>query len=261
MIVSLRERDRRPEWMDVEQAGGEELLETYRHLRRLNRLFGASGPVLYGVRQWWIRQGRPRQLTILDVGAGSGDVNRRLLRFADRHGIGLRIILIDRSEEACIAAKRYYAGESRVEVRQVDLHAIPPRCADIVTASQFIHHFTSDELPSIVERLVSISRIGVVLSDIHRHVIPWTAVWLATRLISGNRLIRHDGPLSVARGFRAADWRSLSKALPGYDLSYAWRPLFRYAVLVGRRSSEEALADRPCVRPDEHPGHDERMAH
>ncbi len=235
MIGSLRERDQRKEWMDEVRAG-RELQEAYRHLRRLNKIFGASAPVLYGVRQLWSSFGKPNKLTVLDIGAGSGDVNKQLLRFADRHQIEMRIILIDRSEEACMEARQYFHSEPRVEVRSGDLRSIPPHCADIVTASQFAHHFSSAELPAMVERLVSISRFGVVISDIHRHPIPWAAVWLVTRLVSRNPFIRHDGPLSVARGFRAADWRALNEALPGYNLNYAWRPLFRYAVTVSRQN-------------------------
>jgi SAM-dependent methyltransferase len=232
MIRLLRERDHRQELMDEVQAGGAELLETYRHLRHLNFIFGAAAPVLYGVKRLWNIYRRPKRLTVLDIGAGSGDVNKRLLRFAERHQIEMRVILVDRSEEACATARQYFADDARVEVRKLDLFTIPPRCADIVTASQFVHHFTSEELPSIMERLVNISRMGVVLGDIHRHVIPWAAVWVTTRLISRNRYIRHDGPLSVARGFRSSDWRQLRDALPDYDLRYAWRPMFRYAVIV-----------------------------
>jgi hypothetical protein len=53
-----------------------------------------------------------------------------------------------------------------------------------------------------------------------------------TRLFSRNRLIRHDAPLSVQRGFRPADFERLRDLPDLRGLRYRWRPLFRYLVIV-----------------------------
>jgi len=237
MLDRLRRRAETPELMDDFSAGGPELSEALRHLRALNRLFGAASPALYGVRRLWTEAGKPRRLSILDVGAGSGDVNRRLLRWADANRIDVRITLADATDEAVAEAARYYADEPRVTAVKRNALALPEACADIVTGSQFVHHFAADALPGLVRKLLDACRIGVVLSDIHRHWIAWTAVWLATRLISRNRYILHDGPLSVAKGFRAADWRELRAALGAPGMFYAWRPWFRYVVVVRKTDS------------------------
>jgi hypothetical protein len=236
----LSERDRRPELMDDFSAGGAALLQAHRQLRGLNRLFAAANPVMYGVRRLWRECGCPRQLQLLDVGAGSGDVNRRLLRWAVANGVKLRITLADKTEEACAAARAYYAAEPDVEVRRCDLFELPAGGTDIVTASQFAHHFTDAELPAVLARMLAAARLGVVVSDIHRHPVAWTAVWLATRL-SANRYIRHDAPLSVAKGFRGVEWEQLGERLEGAVLRYRWRPLFRYAVLVRRADAVAAV--------------------
>lgn len=228
----LAERSERPELMDDLNQGGEELREAHRHLRRLNRLFGAAGPALYGVRMLWEEAGRPSVWTLLDVGAGLGDVNRALLSWARRQGIDLTITLVDRTEEACSEAKRLYREEPRVQVVQADLYALEGPQADVVTASQVAHHYSDGELEELLRKLLGIARCGVVLSDIHRNVVPWLAVFAATRVISRNRYIRHDGPLSVAKGFRATDWHRLRSRLGAVTLRYSWRPLYRYAVWI-----------------------------
>ncbi|MBB6690640.1 methyltransferase domain-containing protein [Cohnella xylanilytica] len=229
----LRTRAREPELMDDFARGGEELREALRHLRLLNRVFGASGPALYGVKRLWKEAGRPGDWTVLDVGAGSGDVNRALLRWADREGVRLGLVLMDKTEEACEEARSLFRGESRIEVRRGDLFELPPRCADVVTASQLAHHFSDEELPSVLTRLLEASRIGAVLADIHRHWLAWLAVSLATRVLSRNRYIRHDGPLSVAKGFRREDWARLGAGTGGtVALDVSWRPLFRYAAVA-----------------------------
>jgi 2-polyprenyl-3-methyl-5-hydroxy-6-metoxy-1,4-benzoquinol methylase len=231
----LSERVERAELMDDFTAGGATLRQAHRQLRCLNRLFGAASPALYGVQRLWRECGSPRRLHLLDIGAGSGDVNRRMLRWAAANGVKLRITLVDKAEEACAEARAYYAAEPQVDVRRSDLFELSAGCADIVTASQFAHHFANEELPTVVERMLTAARLGIVVNDIHRHPAAWAAVWLASRL-SANRYIRHDAPLSVAKGFRGADWELLGERLEGVGavLQYRWRPLFRYAVLVRR---------------------------
>lgn len=237
MLDRLSRRAAIAELMDDLEGGGPELTEALRHLRRLNRIFGAAGPVVYGVRRLWTEAGQPRRISILDVGSGSGDVNRAVLRWADLHEVACSITLSDVTPEACSEARRIYREEPRVTVMQADLFQLPAGSADIVTASQFIHHFATEQLPDVLRTMLHASRVGIVLNDIHRHWIPWSAVWISTRLISRNRYIRHDGPLSVAKGFRSDDWKQLQQAPGLSNMSVYWRPLFRYAVIV-RRGNE-----------------------
>jgi SAM-dependent methyltransferase len=233
----LKHRSSEPELMDDFSTGGEELRKALRHLRSLNRILGAASPVLSGVRKLWTAAGKPSRLTVLDVGAGSGDVNRLLLRWAQRQQVQLNLVLMDKTNEASEEARGLYAGDPRVEIVQGDLFLLPERAADIVTASQLLHHFRPEELAAAVRRLTAASRIGIVIADIHRHPVPWLAVWLMTRLMTRNRYIRHDGPLSVAKGFRAYDWARLQSE-SGISLNIQWRALFRYVVTAESNNGE-----------------------
>lgn len=239
----LAERAVRPELMDDASAGGPELSAALRQLRVLNRIFHASGPTVYGVERLWRAAGRPRSLRMLDVGCGSGDVNRALLRWADKHGVDMAIRLIDQSAEACAEAEAMHRNEPRIAVAREDLFESPAgeeigpaveedERADIVTATQLLHHFEGERLTAALQAMLRRARLGVVINDIHRHWLAWLAVWGVSRLLPGNRYIRHDGPLSVAKGFRSADWQALAGSLPGQRLTYRWRPLFRYAATV-----------------------------
>jgi 2-polyprenyl-3-methyl-5-hydroxy-6-metoxy-1,4-benzoquinol methylase len=232
MFRRLRQRAEEPELMDDFSVGGPELREALQHLRRLNRLFGAAEPTLYGVRRLWAEADKPRNLSILDIGSGSGDVNGQILQWADANQIDLRITLADITEEACEEARRFFHNEPRIRVIRSDLFTLPEACADVITGTQFVHHFSANELPKVIESMLKASRLGVVINDIHRHWIPWAAVWLMARIISNNRYILNDGPLSVAKGFRSADWANLRKTLGLSQMFYVWRPLFRYAVII-----------------------------
>lgn len=237
MFPKLHQRASAAELMDDFTNGGEELREALRELRRLNRLFAASAPTLYGIKQLWKEAGKPKRLSITDIGAGSGDVNRRVLQWASRQGVTLEITLVDLTEEACAEARQLYLDEPRVQVIRGNLFSLPEAITDIVTGTQFLHHFSEEELPHAVASMLRAARLGVVVNDIHRHWIAWTAVWLATRAISSNRYILNDGPLSVAKGFRSQDWKRLKEVMGVNQMLYSWRPLFRYAVVIGKPES------------------------
>ncbi|MFD0616204.1 methyltransferase domain-containing protein [Paenibacillus sp. GCM10027629] len=240
MFYKLRGRASAAELMDDFSSGGEELREALRELRLLNRLFVASAPTLYGVKQLWQAAGKPKRLTITDVGAGSGDVNRRVLQWATMQGVDLAITLVDMTEEACAEARLFFRNEPRVQVMRGDLFKLPEGGADIVTGTQLLHHFAEEELPGVIVSMLRGARLGVVVNDIHRHWIAWTAVWLATRIMSSNRYIRNDGPLSVAKGFRSQDWKRLKQAAGINQMMYSWRPLFRYTVVIGKPVSNSS---------------------
>ncbi|ASA21686.1 SAM-dependent methyltransferase [Paenibacillus donghaensis] len=233
---TLSVRAQEDELMDDFSMGGEELSEALKHLRRLNRIFAAPGPTKDGVEKLWQAIGEPTTLSILDVGAGSGDVNHKLLQWADQKGIQLEITLVDMTEEACEEARRLFRNELRVKVQQADLKDLADASADIVTGSQFVHHFDGEQLVDMVSHMRRASRYGVVINDIHRHPVSYTAVWVMTRIISRNRYIRHDGPLSVAKGFKGRDWQELKHKLQSETMTYTWKPLFRYSVVIPNES-------------------------
>ncbi len=230
----LRERSEALELMDDRSIAGPELREALGQLRWINWLLGAAWPTLEGVVRLWLQAGRPRRVTLLDVGAGSGDVNRLLLRWAAWWGIDLRITLVDVHPDTCATAAAQFQHEPRVQVVCADLFNLPFNHVDIVSASLVLHHIPTAQLPLVVGTLLEAARIGVVINDLQRHVIAWAAIWLATRLFSRNRMLRHDAPLSVRRGFRRADFAHLPVAPHVTRLQCRWRPLFRYLIVAAK---------------------------
>lgn len=242
----LSERSTAPELMDDLRIGGSELARALQQLRLINWLLGGAWLTLEGVARLWRQAGQPRQLEIVDVGAGSGDASRLLLRWATLRRITMKITLIDIHPETCVVAEAYYQDEPRVRVEQGDVFLLPPRCTDIVTASLFAHHFPDEQLPALFRTMAEAAQIGLVVNDLHRHTAAWASIWLLTHLFSRNRMIRHDASLSVRRGFRAADFERLRGEYGLGELHYIWRPMFRYLVTVPgyrlrQRSSGDAL--------------------
>jgi SAM-dependent methyltransferase len=223
---------------DVEGIGGDELRETLRELRVINRRLGGYVTSWRALDDLALRAQleRGRKLAVLDVGGGSGDAAPAILRWAQRRGFDVRVTVVDIHPDTVEEARRRLGTVEGVDVRLADLFEIAPRSFDIVHAALFLHHFDGDEAARAMTAMGRIARVGVVVNDLHRHPVPWTLIRWITGIASRNRLIRADAPHSVARAFIEQDWRALATSA-GLDLE--WRRVWAWRWAVSGLPAEE----------------------
>jgi SAM-dependent methyltransferase len=232
LLPPIAQRATAPELMDDRTIGGAELAVALRQLRLINRLLGAVWPTVEGVDRLWREGGRPPRLCVLDVGAGSGESAQALQRWARLRGVALQVTLLDIHPETCAAAARNLRDASGVSVVCGDVLRLPLRGADVVTASLFTHHLDGALLPSALVAMARTAWLGVVVNDLHRSLVAWVLIRLLTGLFSRNRMIRHDAPLSVLRGFQASELAALRERQELANLHVVWRPFFRWLVVI-----------------------------
>jgi hypothetical protein len=100
-----------------------------------------------------------------------------------------------------------------IAVEQIGLFelAATERRFDIVTASLFLHHMSPERTSDAVAAIDRLAVRGVIISDLLRSPFTWAAVG-ALALVTGNRIVRHDAPLSVRRAFRVGELSRLATA-------------------------------------------------
>jgi SAM-dependent methyltransferase len=141
-------------------------------------------------------------LTVLDVGAASGDMGREIGRaFPDA-----RVTAFDyRLEHLAAAAAPKVVG---------DAFRLPfgPASFDVVFCSLFLHHFPDAQVVELLAGFRGLARRAVCAIDLNRgpfsyHFIP------ATRWLFGwHPITLHDAPASVAAGFKRWELETLAKA-------------------------------------------------
>ncbi|HEV7267268.1 MAG TPA: methyltransferase domain-containing protein [Falsiroseomonas sp.] len=195
-------------------------------LERLNRLTFAHAPLLHFL-DAVVRQDGRRSLSLLDVGAGGGDALRAVARWCARRGIALDLWGLDRSPWA---ERHAMARGTPARWITSDLFDLPAeRRFDVVTCSLFAHHLDDAALVRFLRWLPAHATRRWMILDLHRHRIPWAAVWAGTRLLRMHPMVTHDGPVSVMRGFDRNDWRRLV-AEAGVAADIGWVLPFRWAV-------------------------------
>ncbi|MEP6844458.1 MAG: methyltransferase domain-containing protein, partial [Panacibacter sp.] len=172
-----------------------------------------------------------KEITVCEIGCGGGD-NLAAITKALHKNVSIKSIGIDIKPE-CID----YASQNRVndyaaewitsDYDKVSFTTKP----DIIFSSLFCHHFTETELLAQLHWMRENSRIGFFINDLHRHPLAYYSIKLLTSIFSRSYLVKNDAPLSVARGFKKNEWKTIfaNAGLTGYKIQWKWA--FRYLIL------------------------------
>ena len=183
-----------PELLDSDAGTAAEVRASLGDLRRSNRWFGGIATTRAMVEQVVSATGR-RELSLLDVGAGSGDVAQAVARQLRSRGIALKVTLLDRVASHLVAADgaRRVAGDGL---------ALPFRESsfDLVGSALFVHHLEPDEVVQFVNEALRVARLAVVINDLRRNSLHLGLVYSGFPLYR-SRLTRHDAPASVLRAY------------------------------------------------------------
>lgn len=210
-----------------------ELAECLGELAFINTALGGHRATL-GALARLIPSGR-REFDVLDVGSGGGDTARSIVAWARRRGLTARVHGIDLAPEAVACARRSSAGLPGLEFSVQDLFGLPAaRKYDVVHAALLLHHLSDEEAVRALSRMHELCRVGLVVNDLHRHPFAYHSIRRLTALLSRNRLIRHDAPLSVLRGFCRSGLEDLARraSLPAPEISWHWA--FRWRMIAAR---------------------------
>ena len=173
-----------------------------RDVARSNWWFGGASAVIAELKPVFGNTPRSATLTLLDVGTGAGDIPALARRVAARDGIFLETLGLEVT--AALAAASGTRGGQAIAG---DARALPfaDRSVDIVTCSQVLHHFESAEAAMLLAEMTRVARVRVIVADIRRAWAAAAGLWVASWALGFHPVSRHDGVVSVLRGFRAGE--------------------------------------------------------
>lgn len=192
-----------------------------RVLERTYRRFPAVNAVVSGQRAGYRRWIRPRArpgaaLRVLDVGTGGGDLPRRLLQWAARDGIAMRVLGIDPDERAIAYARGRRAPG--LEVRATTTTALREggERFDVVLSNHVLHHLGDAQVTALLADSAALLAPGgiAVHADIARSRFAYLAFAAVTWPLQAGPLrdtfIRPDGLTSIRRSRTAAEAAALA---------------------------------------------------
>jgi SAM-dependent methyltransferase len=200
-----------------------------RGLERINRLSGSAG-IIWSPTRRLAEQANGQPLRVLDVACGAGDLSIALFQRAARTGLNLHLEAADISPRALDYARgRADDTGARIHFFQLDaLAADFPSGYDVVFSSLFLHHLNEEQAVNLMRRMARAAQQVVLISDLARSRLGWTAAYCVTRLLTTSDVVRTDGPLSVEGAFTPREALELAHraGLRGARVGRRWP--FRY---------------------------------
>jgi SAM-dependent methyltransferase len=200
----------------------EEMRACLQDIAQVNRLTFAYRPTL----DWldYVYSVLPLQdkpLHIVDVGCGYGDMLRRIWDWAEERRIPVTLTGIDLNKDA-IRAAREVTLPGRVTYLAGDALSYQPETGiDLIVSSLLTHHLENSEIVELIRWMDVKARIGWFINDLHRQATPYRLFRLLALFTRWHRFVKHDGPVSILRSFRRADWLALVKAAQVPEKTYA----------------------------------------
>lgn len=181
-------------------------------LRFINRWIGDT----WALRKTLLREIKQKNLlefSVLDVGAGSGELLREIAKFARKSERKTNLVGLElnkMSVNSIVSESKDFGEISAIRGNALTL-PFADKSFDYTICSLFTHHFTDENIVQILSEFRRISRIGIFVIDLHRHPIAYSLYKIFCTAFHISRLVREDGSLSVLRGFKPNELKQLAQ--------------------------------------------------
>ncbi|WP_158745389.1 methyltransferase domain-containing protein [Acidisphaera sp. L21] len=170
-------------------------------------------------------------VSVYDVAHGHGDMLRTIARWAQRRGRVVQLHGVDMNPDAASTARAASPGLVLDLASGDVLATVPNPAPDYIVSSLFTHHLTDAQVVAFLQWMERHARYGWFINDLHRHAVPYHGFRLLSWVMRWHRFVQHDGPVSIARAFRRAEWQRLL-AEAGVPGEVRW--VFPFRLCVGR---------------------------
>lgn len=211
----------------------DEFISCQKILFRINNLLGFTRSTLKLVKNF------PHISSLMDIGCGGG----LFLLHLSNHLPEMKLHGIDVSDEAIKLAKQtLQSAQIHSNIKNVSFElspqkelTLPKNHVDIILTTLVCHHLTDNELVEFLKSMFTAAKKVVIINDLHRHWLPEFFYKLSSSFLFKNRLISHDGLISIQKGFIYSEWQSIIKQAGIDHYQINWRFPFCWQVILWKK--------------------------
>lgn len=222
-------RSTEPERMDYEILSRQQLQTALDDISRVNTWLGGNGITISALARLY-KQWKPnRPLRIMDVGCGDGTLLRLISDRLNGMNIPVEGIGIDINPQN-IELAREKTQTNTLSFREQDIYKIQENDldVDVVICTLTLHHFPNEDLKTLLQQMLKITKKAIIINDLHRSKLAYYLFKGISKVMIRSDVARHDGLVSVQRGFVREELENLSELLPVSSYELDWKWAFRY---------------------------------
>jgi ubiquinone/menaquinone biosynthesis C-methylase UbiE len=216
------------ELLDDDAGTPSEIADSMTDLRGINQRFGGIATTEHML-QAVARESGQRSLSLLEVGAGNGDLPRLVHQRLQQRNICLEITLLDR-------VYSHLGNCGRCVVADALMLPFSDNSFDVVSCSLFLHHLGPSEVIAFVKESLRCCRTAVVINDLVRSRIHLALVYAGLPLFR-SRITRNDAPASVRQAYTPQEMRSMLSQTDAARLTITRHYLYRMGVIAWKKPS------------------------
>lgn len=181
-------------------------------LRRINRWLGDESALKNSLLRE-IEHEDLKEFSVLDVGAGSGELLRVIANFARGQNRDAKLLGLDFNQISAAAIREESRQFKEIFAVRGNAVSLPftNDAFDYAICSLFTHHLKDEMIVETLREMRRVSRRRVFVIDLHRHPIAYYLYTTIGKIFLHNRLIRHDGALSILRSFKPEELNNLAR--------------------------------------------------
>ncbi|MEM7185496.1 MAG: methyltransferase domain-containing protein [Bacteroidota bacterium] len=226
-------RSKQSELLDDFELQGADMIAMLNDLSRVNQWLGGMNTTLSALNDLLGHTAKDTQHALLDIGCGDGEMLRNCAQWGKKHGRNLRLIGVDVNPHILKEAQKTADTTDGMQLLSMNIFDTSAKLPefDVALCTLFIHHYPEDQIVLLLNRLLSQSKVGIVVNDLHRSRWAFHLFGMFSKLFLRSKIAKHDGLVSIARGFKRKELKHLSEQIEGVH-RIRWRWAFRYQWII-----------------------------
>jgi len=234
MALNTKHRTNEPEIMDDFAMEGEVLRDALDKIAKINQLLGGNQLTLQGVQSLLKGIPKEKEIVIVDIGCGNGDMLRTLAAYGKNNNYNFKLIGVDANAFTISHAEQLSKEYTNISYRCEDIFDGDFKTLqyDIVLCTLTLHHFKDEEIVALMQLFYENASIGIVINDLERSAIAYRLFQALCYVFRLNDMSREDGLTSILRGFKKEELEQYSKQAKFNNYTIQWKWAFRYQWII-----------------------------
>ena len=232
-MVLTPTRQRGFEYLDDPALPPEVAKQSLRDIALANQYFGGTRAVMSEMQSVFreMKRAGVSSLSLLDVGTGLGDIPVVISREARQRGLSVHAMGLELTPAFAKVAHQRVSTIIAADARNLPL---ADNSVDVITCSLVLHHLDDRDAIRMLRECDRVARRRVIVAELTRSWVAMGLLWLVSWVLRFHAISRHDGVVSIRRGFLISELRPLvSKATTGmiscrarlgWRVTAAWNP-------------------------------------
>ena len=245
MLEKFKQRSLRLEHIDTGNYTAAEYEDCISELQFVNRWMGDA----HSLKATLLRDIESQSLTsfsILDIGAGSGELLRVAATWARQTNRRLRAVGLELNERMAESILEESGRFDEIGSVRGDALKLPFADAefDYVMCSLFTHHLLDEQVVDVLREMSRVAKRRIFVIDLHRHPVAYLLYTTLGKIVLHNRLLRHDGALSILRSFKRGELLELAQRADLRDISVERHFPYRLVLSAAASGHEKAQSEQ-----------------